>query len=171
MSGNINPRTPTKIGGGAKPLPGQGPSFPVGPQRGHWSLKETLGPTVCRFLGVLWISRPLGKILTSPLLTQPTDVVAGLTRENPPIPVRLRPGIRHKDVQNDRHPIPKKLRIQPLSPPDMIATTDYLMPHGISKGNTSLTTSARDGTKDPSGYDASGAEEDRETHTTTYLCN
>ena len=42
------------------------------------------------------------------------------------------------------------------------------MPQGVSKGKMILPTSAGDGNKYPSGYDVSGAEGDRETHTTTY---
>ena len=95
-------------------------------------------------------------------------MVAGLPRADLPILVRLRLRIVQKYVRNDKHPSPMKLRIKPLFLPGTSSMTDYPMPQGVSKGKTGLSTIARDGTKEPSGYDVPGVEVDRETHTTTY---
>ena len=46
--------------------------------------------------------------------------------------------------------------------------TTVQMPQGVPTGTTCLTTSARDCTKDPSGYNVSGAEGVGENNTTTY---
>ena len=100
----INPRAPSGLGGGAEPLPGQGPCCHGVPQRGHWSLEEPTVPTGHRFLGVLQAGGCLGSFLTAPQLPQTTDVVAGPAGTSPPILVGLFPGIRQTDVQYDRHP-------------------------------------------------------------------
>ena len=106
-----------------------------------------MGPTVCRFLGVLKAGGSIGSFSTTPLLPEPTDVVAGMSGSSPLIPVSLRPGVGQIDVRDDRNPIPTKFRIRPLSPPGTIAMTIYLIPQGLSKGKTGLPTSARDRTK------------------------